>query len=669
MLRNIHGHGRQYIRGERVAMGSDSDNLQKLLAEQSLLSKFCLDNSALCFFRHDSRGRFLYANPKASQSLGYSLEELLQMSVCDIDPTMMPEDWPKLWQTMCDHRSITIEAFNRRKDGTVFPVEVNANILDYGGERFAAAFVQDITERVKAREILLLNQFSFDRAAIGIFRCAADARILNVNECACRYLGYTQEELCSRTIFDIDPLVNAENWGGIWMKLCEDKITSFETEHRMKNGTVLPVEITANLLEYGGEQYSISFARDITQRKNNAKQQEKLEAHLQQAQRLESLGKLAGGIAHDFNNILSAIMGYAELTGLLCQDSPKARHYLDQLGVASHRAKDLVQQILSFSRQSNSEKHPVDIGTIVNEALNLIRATVPSSVEISRNVFSNQGTVVANETQIHQIIMNLCTNAYQAMEDNGGSIDVDLVPVTISGEDALHYPDLNPGRYLKLLVTDTGQGIPPELLPKIFDPYFTTKKVGEGSGLGLSTVHGIVKDHGGSIKVYSELNRGTTFQIFLPISAAKPETTGPVVTKLPRGTERILFVDDELFLLEIGKELLEGLGYRVETRANPIDALEAFRAHPEKYDLIVSDMTMPKATGDVLALAIKKIRPDIPAILCTGFSTRLNIEKMLSSGIAKVLVKPVTYGELASSVRIALDQANPSQNFFSKEQN
>jgi len=650
-------------------MSYDSEKLQKLIAEQSLLSKFCLDNSALCFFRHDAQGRFLYANPKATQSLGYSLEELLQMSVSDIDPTITPEDWPKLWQTMCEHRSITIEAVNRRKDGTVFPVEVNANILDYEGKRFAAAFVQDITERIKAREILLFNQFSLDRAAIGIFRCAADARILNANQCACRYLGYSQEELCRMTIFDIDPLVNADNWGGIWLKLCEEGVTSFETEHRMKNGTVLPVEITANLLEYRGEQYSISFARDITQRKNNARQKEKLEAHLQQAQRLESLGQLAGGIAHDFNNILSAIMGYAELTGLLCQDSRKARHYLDQLGVASHRAKDLVQQILSFSRQSNAEKLPVDIGSIVNEALNLIRATVPSSVEISRNVPPNQGAVVANETQIHQIIMNLCTNAYQAMEKNGGSIDVDLGPVTISGKDASHYPDLEPGPYLKLTVTDTGQGIPPELLPKIFDPYFTTKKIGEGSGLGLSTVHGIVKDHGGSIKVYSELNRGTTFQIFLPTSATKPETTEHAVTKLPRGTERILLVDDELFLLEIGKELLEGLGYRVETRASPVDALEAFRIHPEKYDLIVSDLTMPKITGDALAVNIKRIRPDIPIILCTGFSTRLNIEKMVSSGIAKVLVKPVTYGDLASSIRIALDEVQTSRNSLSKEQN
>lgn len=241
------------------------------------------------------------------------------------------------------------------------------------------------------------------------------------------------------------------------------------------------------------------------------------------------------------------------------------------------------------------------------------------------------------------------------MGNEGGSIHVDLITTTITAKDGLNYPDLDPGEYLKLIITDTGSGIPADILSKIFDPYFTTKNPSEGTGLGLSTVHGIIKDHGGSIKVYSEPGNGTSFQIFLPVIETEPEERDNSVEQLPHGIKTILFVDDEKLLLEIGKELLESLGYRVETRASSIDALEAFRVQPAKYDLIVSDITMPKMTGEYLAVEIKKIAPDIPIILCTGFSTRLNSEKLIKVGVTKVLMKPLTMNELAVNVRLALD--------------
>lgn len=250
-------------------MKSLSEHLQKINAEQSLFSKFCLDNAALCFFRHDSHGRFLYANPLACQCLGYSLEELLNMSVIDIDPTITHDNWPNIWQTMCERKSIIIEAVHRRKDGTTFPVEVNANLLECEGELFAASFVHDITERIKAREDLLLTKFFFDKAAIGIFRYGVDARVLNVNEQACKSLGYTEAELYRMTIYDIDPNVDSKNWSEMWQNLCEVKTSNFETVHCTKNGVAIPVEITSNLLEYGGEKYSISFVQDISERKNN----------------------------------------------------------------------------------------------------------------------------------------------------------------------------------------------------------------------------------------------------------------------------------------------------------------------------------------------------------------------------------------------------------------
>ncbi|MBU1231987.1 MAG: cache domain-containing protein [Proteobacteria bacterium] len=541
-------------------------------------------------------------------------------------------------------------------DGRLFFAEVRLKFFGVDeGELLLVAFVRDITERKRAEEALLLTQFSFDRAAIGIFQIGNDAQVLNANEQACKDLGYSKSELCQMTIFDFNPNADVNDWEGIWQKLRDQKKDNFETEHRRKDGTIIPVEITSNLLEFDGNQYSFSFVRDITERKNNAKLKAKMQAQLQQVQRLDSLGTLAGGIAHDFNNILSAIVGYTELTKLGCSDNPKVLHYLDQLSSASLRAKDLVQQILNFSRQSGSEKHPIDISRIVNEALKLIRATIPTTIEISKNVPSDLGVVVANETQLHQIVMNLCTNAHHAIGNEGGSIDVDLITTTISAKDEMNYPDLDPGEYLKLIITDTGSGIPAEILPNIFDPYFTTKDPGEGTGLGLSTVHGIVKDHGGSIKAYSEPGNGTSFQIFLPIIETEPEKNDNSVEQLPHGIETILFVDDEKLLLEIGKELLESLGYRVETRASSIDALEAFRVQPAKYDLIVSDITMPKMTGEYLAMEIKKIAPDVPIILCTGFSTRLNSEKLIKIGVAKVLMKPLTMSELAVNVRLALD--------------
>jgi PAS domain S-box-containing protein len=601
-------------------------------------------------------------NPATCDLFAGDKNSLLGLTVVDLSPPSQAQGESSflLAEKLADpsqQRVLqTFDWIHKTIDGQLFNAEVRLKTFGVDeGELLLVAFVRDITEQKQAEEALLLTQFSFDRAAIGIFRVGSDARILNANEQACKDLGYSESELCQMTVFDFDPTLDVNNWGDTRQKLRDKKIVNFETEHRRKDGTIFPVEITSNLLEFEGNQCSISFVRDITDKKNNAKMKTKMQAYLQQVQRLDSLGTLAGGIAHDFNNILSAIFGYTELTKLSCPDNPKVQHYLDQLGAASLRAKSLVQQILSFSRQSDSEKHPIDISRVINETLDLIRATVPTSIEISKNIPANLGVVVANETQMHQIVMNLCTNAYHAMGEEGGSIDVDLIVTTISAKDGINYPDLDPGEYLKLIVTDTGFGIPAEILSKIFDPYFTTKNPGEGTGLGLSTMHGIVKDHGGSIKVYSELNNGTSFQVFLPIAVSNPEKAANSVEQLPHGTETILFVDDEKLLLETGKELLESLGYRVETRASSIDALEAFRAQPDKYDLIVSDMTMPKITGEHLAVEIKKIQPNVPIILCTGFSKRLNSEKMIKIGVAKVLMKPVTINELAVNVRLALD--------------
>ncbi|MDK9706768.1 MAG: cache domain-containing protein [Desulforhopalus sp.] len=608
--------------------------------------------------------KIIDCNPATCEIFAGTREAILGRSVVDLSPPFQGDNISsallaeKITGQLPEKRLQAFDWVHKTVDGRLFDAEVRLKPFgDDDDEMLMVAFVRDITKRKRAEEALLLTQFIFDKASVGIFRSGADARILNVNEQACKSLGYTREELCQLSLFDIDPALSPETFKGLREKRVEHSVVEFESLHRSKNGYVFPVHISSNLLEYQGEQFSISFVRDITEEKNNEKQKAIMEAHLQQAQRMEALGTLAGGVAHDFNNILTAIIGYTDLTKLASHDNPQIQAYLVQLQSASLRAKNLVKQILSFSKQGNLEKRPIDISQVLHEALDLFKGSIPSGIELHQHIQADLGTVIANETQIHQVIMNLCTNACHAMGKGGGRLEIDLVPVSITDRDAINYPDLTTGQYLKLVVIDTGHGITADDLANIFEPYFTTKPMGEGTGLGLSTVHGIVKDHGGGIKVYSEVHVGTTFQIFLPLVESESETSLLSESELLRGTETILYVDDEKYLIDLGKELLEGLGYTVETRASSLDAWEAFQVHPGKYDLVITDMTMPQLSGMELAMKILEIQPDMLVILCTGFSTRLNAERLKGIGVKKVLMKPVTLMELSVAVREVLDEA------------
>ena len=396
--------------------------------------------------------------------------------------------------------------------------------------------------------------------------------------------------------------------------------------------------------------------QDITSRKKDEKERKLLERQFQQAQKMEALGALAGGIAHDFNNILGAIMGYAQLAQLHSSEDKKVKGYTDKLCKASERAKELVHQILTFGRQSKTEKIPVDISEVVKEALKLIRASIPSTIEIKQDVASNLGTVKADQTQIHQVMMNLCMNAFHAMKQGDGELNIELSRTNIDIRDSEIYQDIRPGNYLKLTISDTGHGMDEDIISRIFEPYFTTKKKGEGTGLGLSTVHGIVKNHEGGIKVYSEPGVGTSFQVLLPVVERKAKTTTDQSDLIPHGNEQILFIDDEKILTDVGKELLESLGYNVETRISGYDALEVFQEKPYKYDLIITDMTMPKMTGETLAKKIKNIRPNIPILMCTGLNKKLTQEDIKERGINSILMKPLNISDLANSVRNILDE-------------
>jgi len=371
---------------------------------------------------------------------------------------------------------------------------------------------------------------------------------------------------------------------------------------------------------------------------------------------MEVIGTLAGGIAHDFNNILYVI-GNAELAEEDVPEGSLARANLEEAFKAIIRAKDLVQQILTFSRQVEPEGKPLQIHPIVKEALKLLRSSLPTTIEIRQNINTESGAVLADQVQIYQLIMNLCTNAYHSMRDNGGVLEVSLGEVDLDSGAVAHRPDLTSGPYLKLTVSDTGHGMDSVVMERIFEPYFTTKEPGKGTWMGLSVVHGIVTSHGGYIPVDSELGKGTTLDVYLPrmdTPATAPETVSS--EPAPRGDERILLVDDEEQVVNMVRQMLERLGYHVTARTSSVEVLEASRAQPEKFDLVITDQTMPNMTGAELTKKLIDIRADVPIILCTGFSEVISEEKAKEIGISEYVMKPVVQSEIGKTIRKMLDK-------------
>jgi PAS domain S-box-containing protein len=417
--------------------------------------------------------------------------------------------------------------------------------------------------------------------------------------------------------------------------------------HYSAEAVIVPVKDgTGSICNYVG------IKRDVTQENH-------LQRQLIQSQKMEAIGTLAGGIAHDFNNILSAILGYAELAMYAIPEGSPGRHDVSEVIKAGNRAKDLVKQILTFSRKTEQDFKSVDIAPLLKEALKFLRASLPSTIDIRTHISTENARVLCTPTMIQQILMNLCTNAAQAMKDSGGILDVSLTHTEIEATEINKHPGLLPGPHLRLTVGDTGPGIEPVLLARIFDPYFTTKEKGEGTGLGLSVVHGIIQTLKGSVQVDSHPDGGAIFHVFLPCTASEDEPTATPPISLPTGNERILLADDEDALAAMGKQMLEHLGYHVTVRTDSFDALDTFQSHPQDFDLVISDKTMPRMTGFELAERIKMIRPHIPIILCTGYSDEIEVERAAALGISRMVMKPLGMNELADAVRSALDSAEP----------
>jgi len=491
-----------------------------------------------------------------------------------------------------------------------------------------------------------------------ICRFLPNGKLTFVNNTYCKFFNKAETELIGQTFFRFNKDAGQDNAHRILMSLTmENPIITTERMQTDSNGRTQWQEWTDRAIfdENGLLTEYQSIGRDITENKLAQEEKVKLEKQLQQAQKMEAIGTLAGGIAHDFNNILSAIIGYTDLAAMKVEKDAAIKKDLDEVLIASARAEALVKQILAFSRQSEIEKKPVPVKLIAQEALKLLRASLPTTIEIRENLQSNS-LVISDSTQIHQVLMNLCTNAGHAMRENGGNLKVDLVDVTLDAEFTSNYPDMLPGLFLKLAISDTGHGMTADVQDRIFEPFFTTKEKGEGTGMGLSVVHGIVIRSGGIITVSSEPEKGATFNVFLPAvtSAAKKETRSE--SPLPSGTERILLVDDEPALLDIGKQMLASLGYQVETRISSIEALELFKARPDRFDLIITDMTMPHLTGERLAKEVMAIRSGIPVILCTGFSSMIDEKRTTEIGIRALVTKPIKKKVIAETIRTVLDK-------------
>ena len=514
------------------------------------------------------------------------------------------------------------------------------------------ALHDEIIKREKGEEERVRLVTAIEQTAEAIFMTDAEWSITYVNPAFERMNGYCMAEVIGlNTRILRSDTHSPEFFTQLREKLRRDDVWSGRITTRKKDGSCYEADTTISAVrdKKGDIINYVTIHRDVTH-------ELRLERELRQSQKMEAIGTLAGGIAHDFNNILTAIIGYTELAQKKTAGDDELTRDLARVQEAGVRAKELVRQILTFSRQGEQERRPVQVASVIEEVFKLLRSTLPTSIEIHQQIDTSPdgATVLADSTQLHQVLMNLGTNAAHAMRDHGGILTVSLSDVDADPALVSLYPDLPPGPCVRLSISDSGHGMEAAVKERIFDPYFTTKKVGEGTGMGLAVVQGIIKSHGGAITVYSEPGQGTVFHIFLPKISDEITPESQVDESIRGGTERILFVDDEKVLAEMGQELLEALGYIVTTGTSSMEALECFRARPDAFDLVITDMTMPGLTGRELARELLAIRPDIPIIMCSGFTEFINASEAKEAGISEFLMKPYLTSRMAQVIRRVL---------------
>jgi len=543
-----------------------------------------------------------------------------------------------------------------RPDGEVRTVLARREVkpAQPGQPRRQFGMVQDITELRRAEEQHRASETRFrtfvDFAADAFFLQDESGTLIDVNRQTCTSLGYTREEMIGMQPASLDPDSTPDRGEGIRDQLRRSEVCSFESRHRRKDGTLFPVEIRTRAFAQGDRRFFVSLARDISERKEAEAGHARLEAELRRAQKMEAIGTLAGGIAHDFNNILGAILGYGEIAQWKIAGGRLLDDELDQVMQAGQRGKRLVEHILAFSRSGVGTSGPVHVQSVVEDALALIAVSLPAGVRLEQRLDAGNAAIKGDAAQLHQVAMNLCANAVQAMQ-LGGVLGVVVDRVDVRQPRALSHGALESGTHVRLMVSDTGMGIPSDALERIFDPFFTTKGVGKGTGLGLSLVHGIVAEHRGAIDVATQEGAGTTFSVWLPSSGEIAVPLDEGSDDLPRGTgESVLIVDDQRPLVRLAEETLAELGYDAVGFDSSVAALEAFRAEPERYDIVLTDATMPELTGIDLAREIRRVRLDMPIVMMSGYSAPELTALAKDVGVREILHKPLAKRDLARAI-------------------
>jgi len=506
---------------------------------------------------------------------------------------------------------------------------------------FLHAIIENIPDMIYVKDIHKLQFIEFNRAGE-------------------KLLGYTREELLGKTDYDLFPKEEADFYTRNDREVLSNRRV-FEIPEEMivtrhKGQRVLSTKKVPILDESGQPQYLLGVSEDITEKVALKQKERSMEAELRQLHKLQAIGTLAGGIAHDFNNILGPIIGYTEMVMMRLDRTSRNYENLSAVFNAAQRAKDLVGQILTFCRKTELELKPLQLQPLIKETVNLLRSSLPSTIEIRQSIDPHCGAVMADSTQMQQVIMNLCTNAYHAMRDRGGVLELTLKQVVVSSANPDRYPGMEAGGYVHLSIRDTGCGMTEEVMERIFEPYFTTKEQGEGTGLGLSVVHGIITGYEGCIKVLSEVEKGSVFHVYLPLIESSPLPEKSRVLNPPAGgRERILLVDDEPQMVNMMQQMLKQLGYSVTSFTDSLEALEYFKTHSTDFDLVISDVTMPKIPGPALARKLLELNENVVILISTGLSERIPQEKAGSMGIKGMIMKPVNMRDLAAAVRSVLD--------------
>jgi len=657
---------------------------QKELKAKEIDQRIIFDNSPLGIIRYDEQGEIKECNDKFVKLMGSTREQLIGFSTAKNSSSVMKKALNKAlngelvniedrYTSITGNKTLDLRVIFNPVTPQNLPTPVIASVEDITKRKNAETQLQksysELEDIIQAKTSELVNEIEDRKAAHdallkseekyrsilesmqdAYFELDSKGRLIFFNNSLRELLGYTEEEVGDLTYEDI---IDKAEQKRIFQTFNKVYVTG-QTSQLVyficiaKGGVRKNVGIIVSLMK-NKKRKPIGFqglARDVTE-------QHRMEKTIQQTQKMEAIGHLAGGIAHDFNNILGGIIGYTQLIKTHTLEQSKIQGYVEHVMKASERATELVKQILLFSRETESEKKPCDLAQVAREVIKLLRASIPSTIEIKHRFKKELSPVLADPTQIHQVFMNLCSNASYAMKEKGGSLKLNLIDVLITEKTRKNSPELKCGEYIKLSVSDNGMGMKKKVLDKIFDPYFTTKEIGSGTGLGLATVHGIVKNHHGIIQVESKIGVGTQFHLFFPV-VKKEIDENEDLAEVPQGTENILFVDDEEYLARVGKEMLEDYGYSVESVTSSKKALKLFTKNPDRFDLVITDYTMPEMTGDKLIREIRSISATIPIIMCTGIS--IDSENLENLELAKLLIKPLDMDDMLRNIREVLDE-------------